>query len=67
MNQKQDLNASVAPAKKRCLIKVKLQPDNFEITRRAGITDTGFCRFTAFTYQPAIPLISHFRLAPCFF
>ena len=30
-------------SKKPCMTKVKLYPDNFEITRRASITDTGFC------------------------
>ena len=30
-------------SKKRCVTKVKLFPDNFEITRRVGIADTRFC------------------------
>ena len=58
-------------SKKRCVTKVKLYPDNFEITRRAGITHTGFCMIHWPVYfdlpvQPANPLISHFRLAQCF-
>ena len=60
-------------SKKRCVTKVKLYPDNFEITRRAGITDTGFCMihylhghlpvYFHFPVQSANPFISHFHLA----